>query len=79
MVLYYEVYEKGTSWDGPKFPTVEECNRYIEGQIFLSERNYMKGKTADDFEICTKTYNSVADILSDEYGEDEYEEFLKNS
>ena len=76
MILYYEVYEKGTSWEGNCFASMDEVNEYIEGQVILSERTYETQKTRDDYKIIPHTYMTPEDLLRDEY-EEEYDYYLK--
>lgn len=41
-ILYYEVWNKHDGWQGPYFPTLEECREYIRGQVILSKEEYTK-------------------------------------
>lgn len=67
MILFYEVYEKETSWEGNCFRTLEECNKYIEAQEELSKIMYRTPRTKNDYEIIPHTYMSIKDLLLDEY------------
>lgn len=77
-ITVYEVYGIGDGWDGPRFSSMTEVEKYIAGKIFLSKIYYGKDLTRSNFEIIPhRVTESVESNLRDEFGDANYEYYQK--